>query len=279
MTLLSRFFAINRRLSFAVEERLPAGFRHHLHTLYKYQVADMINRRSRQVVIDVGGGKECPFLHFVDEPHSHLVVALDVSETELRQNREVDLCVVGDAAQHGFPLREGSADLVVSRSLVEHLRDNRAYFRNCARALRPGGTMIHAFPCRFAPFALVNQVLPNRLVRRLMAYFLPEWAAEGNYGFVAYYNRCYYSAVKDLLRENGLEKERFIFTYYQSMYFTPFFPLFCLSLGYDLLLWALGVRNLASGMLVVAQRPYEKAEPIVTTARHSERLSVSGVVR
>jgi|GEM_PF-673352 SAM-dependent methyltransferase len=255
MRLVSRFFAFNRRLSFALEERLPAGFRHHLHTLYKYQVADLLNRRPHQIVIDVGGGKECPFLPFVDDPGGHVLVALDIAEGELRQNTRVDLRVVADATLSGLPLRDGSADLVVSRSLAEHLRDTRAYFANCARALRPGGTMVHAFPCRFAPFALVNRVLPTPLVRRLIAYLLPEWAAEGNYGFVAYYDQCYYSAIKDLLRANGLTNDRFVFTYYQSMYFTPFFPLFCVMVSYDLLLWALGIRNLASGMLVIAERP------------------------
>jgi SAM-dependent methyltransferase len=235
MNCLDRFFAFNRRLSSELETRLPDAFKHHLHTLYKYQVAAVINRRPGQLVLDVGGGKECPFLQFVDQPQAHIIVALDCSEQQLRQNHQLALRIVGDAALAGFPLRDGSVDLVVSRSVVEHISDNSAYFKNCARALRPGGSMVHAFPGRFAPFALLNQVLPNRLVRRLIGYFLPEWVEEGNYGFIAFYNRCYYTAIRDLIRDNQLTNPRFVFPYYQALYFTSFFPLYCLMVSFDLI--------------------------------------------
>jgi SAM-dependent methyltransferase len=272
MNPLTRFFALNRRLSLAVEARLPQAFRHHLHTLYKYRVAALLNHRPGQVVLDVGGGKECPFLPYLDEPQGHLVIALDCSEEELRQNRQLNTLVVGDAAKHGFPIRDASVDLVVSRSLAEHIRDNAAYFENCARALRPGGTMIHAFPSRFAPFALVNQVLPNRFVRRLISYFHPDWVENGNYGFLAFYDRCYYSAVRKLVRDNRLRNERYVFTYYQSLYFTSFFPLFCVMVSYDLLLWKFGIRNLASGMLVTAERSSASPVPAEATACRSDVL-------
>ena len=156
MSLFARFIATNKRLSKAIEDWLPDLFKRHIQTLYNRQVAGLLNRRPGQVVLDVGGGKECPFLRYVDAPRAHLIVALDVSEEELRRNRRIDHKIVADAAAHGFPLRDGSADLVVSRAVVEHIRDNAAFFGNCARVLRQGGVMVHAFPGRFAPFALMN---------------------------------------------------------------------------------------------------------------------------
>lgn len=276
MHVLSRFFALNRRLSEALEARLPTAFTHHPHTLYKLRVADILNRRPGQVVLDVGGGKDCPFLPHVDEPSKHLVIGLDCSEEQLRRNHQLASRVVTDAALDGFPVRDGSADLVVSRSVVEHIRDNRAFFENCARALRPGGVTIHAFPGRFAPFALINQVLPNWLVRRLIPYFLPDWVEDGNFGFVAYYDRCYFSAIRRLINRNGLKNENYILTYYQSLYFTSFFPLFCLMVSYDLMVWACGIRNLASGILVIAERPSEKSDRDADTLGPSvpgERIS------
>ena len=277
MRLLTRFFDLNRRLSLAVEARLPATFTQHPPTLYRRRVADAINRRPGQVVLDVGGGKDCPFLPYVDEPGAHLIVAFDYSEEELRRNRRLDNRVVGDAALAGLPFRDASADLVVSRSVVEHIRDNRAFFANCARALRPGGTMIHTFPGRFAPFALINQVLPNWLARRLLAYFFPEWV---NCGFVAFYNRCYYSGVSDLVRRNGLDNAYYTLTYYQSLYFTAFFPLYCLMLLYDLFVWGCGIRNLASAILVTADRPRKPADqpelPVAALGVEPSRMAPTG---
>src|SRR6516165_7196316 len=120
MSLLARFIEVNQWLSKATENRLPPVFKRHIQTLYKYQVAELLNRRPGQVVLDVGGGKECPFLPYLDAPHAHLIIALDISEEELRRNPRLDHKVVADAAAHGFPFRDGSADVVVSRSVVEH---------------------------------------------------------------------------------------------------------------------------------------------------------------
>src|SRR5215471_8118384 len=138
MRLSARFFAVNRQLCWAVEKRLSPAFTRHIQTLYKYQVAELLNRWPGQVVLDVGGGKECPFLPYLDAPHTHLIIALDISEEELRRNPRLDHKVVADAAAHGFPFRDGSADVVVSRSVVEHIHDNVAFFENCAHVLRPG---------------------------------------------------------------------------------------------------------------------------------------------
>ena len=254
MRLAARFFAINRQLCWAVQKRLPAAFTRHIQTLYKYEVAELLNRQPGQVVVDVGGGKECPFLPYLDDPTAHLIVTLDCSEEELRSNPLLGCKVVADAAAGGFPFLDGSADLVVSRAVVEHIHDNATFFHNCACVLRPGGVMVHAFSGRFAPFALTNRLLPNRLTRPLIGYLHPYWREEGNYGFPAFYDRCYFSAVKDLLRRNGFENARFTLLYYQSVYFTFFFPLFVLMLFYDVVVSLFGVGNLASGIIVKAVR-------------------------
>ena len=270
MSLLARFLDFNRRLSRAVEDRLPADFTRHLHTLYKYEVATLVNRRPGQVVLDIGGGKDCPFLPFVTEPQQQAIVAVDSSEEELRRNPDVRRRVVADAAAPAFPFGDGSADLIVSRSVVEHLHDNRAFLENSARALRPGGVMVHTFPGRFAPFSLLNQLIPNRLARRLIAAFHPQWEQEC--GFVAFYDGCYDSAMRGLLDRVGFKHPKFYYRYYQSIYFDFLFPLYLLMLGYDLLVWLLGIRNLACGILVVAQRP--AAEPD-RSARQAHEPSAS----
>jgi len=58
-----------------------------------------------------------------------------------------------------------------------------------------------------------------------------------------------------LLARHGFENYDFILLYYQSIYFNFFFPLYILMLGYDLIVAALGIRNLASGIVVTAERP------------------------
>ena len=151
-----RFFAANRRLSAAVEARLPDLFKRHPHTLYKYEVAELLNRRLGQVVLDVGGGKDCPFFPYINQPRGQLIIGLDYSEDQLRGNRDINQKIVADATARGLPLRDGSADLVVSRSVVEHLRDNKAFFENCTNVLRPGGAMISCIPRSVCAFCVTE---------------------------------------------------------------------------------------------------------------------------
>jgi SAM-dependent methyltransferase len=157
----------------------------------------------------------------------------------------------------------------VSRAVVEHIRDNAAFFRNCARVLRPGGIVVHAFSGRFAPFALMNQLLPNRLTRRVIDYLHPEWHEERNYGFLAFYDRCYFSTVKDLLDRNDFTNVRFNFLYYQSIYFNFFYPLFMLMLAYVSISSMLGIRNLASGIIVTAETPPNRQPRRRALMRHA----------
>jgi SAM-dependent methyltransferase len=255
MSALVRFIIANQRLSGAIERRLPAVFKQHIQTLYKYRAAELINRQSEQIVLDIGGGKDCPFLPFLEAPRGHLIIALDLSEQELRRNYQVDNKIVADAASDRLPFRDSSVDVVVSRSVVEHIANNGMFFANCARVLRPGGVMVHAFPGRFAPFALINQLLPNWLARRLVGYLHPDWRDEDNYGFLAFYDRCYFSAVQRLLLRNDFTNFKFDLLYYQSVYFNFFVPFYLFVLAYDLIAWKLRIRNLASGIVIMAERP------------------------
>jgi hypothetical protein len=63
MSLLARFIAANQRLSQATENRLRALFKRHIQTLYKYEVAELLNRRPGQIVLDVGGAMSARSWH------------------------------------------------------------------------------------------------------------------------------------------------------------------------------------------------------------------------
>jgi SAM-dependent methyltransferase len=86
-----------------------------------------------------------PVSPFVNPNGRHLIIALDLSDEELRHNQHLNHKIVPDAAALGFPFRDGTADIVVSRVVIEHIRDDAAFFENCARMRRPGAIMLPAF--------------------------------------------------------------------------------------------------------------------------------------
>lgn len=73
-------------------------------------------------------------------------------------------------------------------------------------------------------------------------------------GFPAFYDKCYYSAIKQLLGKHGFEIIEIKLSYYQSRYFNFFFPLFLISVIYEILLMVMGVKDLCAYILVVARK-------------------------
>lgn len=250
---LRRFFLSNQKICAKVESRLPAPFRRHLFTSYKYLVAERIDGSAQGLtVLDIGGGKECPYYEFTKTAAQHTIIAVDISEEELRQNCECHMRVVADAASPSLPFAASSADMITSRSVLEHLRDNAAFLRSCGRVLRRGGLLVNTFPCRRSPFAVINRLLPDRLARLLLFYFHPEW--RDVCGFKVYYDHCSHPEMSRLLEASGLEIVHCELRYYQAIYYDFFVPLYLLMVLYDLLLWKMNARSLSCQMLFVARK-------------------------
>jgi SAM-dependent methyltransferase len=205
---------------------------------------------GRVLVVDVGAGGRCPFRKYLPDNGRTKVVGVDLSLEAMAENDALDEKRIADVV-NALPFAPEEVDLVVSRSVMEHLSDVERFFANSATVLKPGGYTIHVFPCRYAPFAIANRMLPNRWTSRLMAYLHPSNVS----GFPAYYDQCYYNAAWRLCAKNGLEMVEARLSYYSSDYYSFFFPLFALSLLYEIALKRIGVRNLAADLLIVARKP------------------------
>ena len=254
--LLRAFFALNRRACLRVEPWLlqsratPLG-------LYEEWVRQFVGERHSGTVLDVGAGKSSFFAKAAAPERGMRVFALDVSGQELLPDQEAAGRVVADTLA-GLPFRGSSFDVITSRSVLEHVGDVGKLFEGCRDALRPGGYCVHVFSCRFAPFALINRVLPAAVSRKVVYFFRPE--TEGICGFSALYDRCYYSAVRELLERNGFEVVFMRPGFYQARYFDFFFPLFALMALYELAVAWMGLNNLSAYLLVVARRRQPSTE-------------------
>lgn len=213
---------------------------------------DMVNGRLRKaVVVDVGGGKHCPYAHVLKGGENTTIIAMDISESDLRYNSDVQNKLVADIAQ-GLPIGRQTVDIITSRTVLEHIDDVGGFVVHTRDVLKPGGYCIHFFPSKFAPFALLNQMLPKAVSKALVEFFWPE--QKGICAFPSFYNECYDSAIRNLLLKNGFELVDVKLSFYQSQYFDFCFPLFAISAVYDELVELLGVRNLAAYVLVVARK-------------------------
>ncbi len=249
--MLKRFFDWNVRLCDAIERCLPKEFTRSLHCLHADAAAALMNARPGLTVLDVGGGRHSLFAEQRRMELGHLLVGLDIAHEELRHNQRIDAGLVADACRR-LPFADACADLLVTRSVLEHLYNNEEFLREAYRVLKPGGSMAHVFPCRYAPFALVNRLLPNAVAQRLLYYFFPQW--RDSCGFKVYYRNCYDPRMPNLMRQLGFEITQYRVRYYQSIYFKFFVPLYLVSLSYDVFTWSLRMKPLACQMFVVARK-------------------------
>ena len=220
--------------------------------LYVEKVAEHVNAKPGQVIIDVGGGRSCRFVEALEPPRRGTIIAIDVAPGEMQHNTDVDAKVVGDVTR-ALPLEDQSVDLIASRSVLEHLPRLEPFMREAFRVLRPGGQCIHFFPCKFALFAMANQLIPNRVAKRLLYSVFEESAGIG--GFPAHYDHCHDPAFTRLLEKNGFEILWRHHGYYQAHYFSFAVPLYVLAALYEMAVAALGLKRLCAYLIVIARKP------------------------
>jgi SAM-dependent methyltransferase len=260
MSLLRAFVRFNRSLSQGVARHLPQA-RTNPYEEYLLLVGQLMNAAPHLTVADIGGGKQCGFARYRDPRKHTKIIAVDISGEELVQNSDVDDKRVADVTVE-LPFAHGEVDLIVSRSVLEHLPDVEAFIRVAADRLREGAFFVGRFPSKFSVTALLNQILPSGISARLLRMFIP--ASEGRLGFPAFYDRCYPSAMVKILRKNGFAVTDVRAYYHHRDYYYGFFPLFLLTAVYEYMIMKCGAKNLAASVLVVAQRsgvPGSQARP------------------
>lgn len=248
MPLLRRFLDANSRLSARLDKRKDVK----LYERYDADVAAAIHALARgSLVVDLGGGRHCSFAHLIQPQQDIRIVAVDVSAEELAANHFVDEVRVADVST-ALPFADNEVDLLVSRTLLEHVPDVEAAVMNVARVLRPGAQTIHLVPCRYALFAIFGRIVPFPIARRMLHMLIP--AARGVVEFDVVYDRAHPRALERIFHTAGFRDVRTECTWDQAAYAGAIFPIFLLVLIYQRVAEALRIRVLAAYVIVKAVR-------------------------
>jgi len=96
-------------------------------------------REAGAVLVDLacGGGLMAPYAARLGYRH----VGVDLNLTALRTAREHGVLPVRGSVLE-VPLADGCTDVVVAGEVLEHVADDVAVLAECARLLRPGGTLV-----------------------------------------------------------------------------------------------------------------------------------------
>lgn len=248
--MIRRFFEANRRLSSRWADRVEST-----EAFYRDYDARVLAAASRLApgssIVDLGGGRQCPFAAAVDRSGGTRIVAVDLSPEELAANRDVDETRVANVAE-GLPFEPGEVALLVSRTLLEHVQGVPAAIGHIGEAIGPGGRTIHLVPCRNALFALVGRFVPWRLAKPAVDLLIPS--AKGVIEFEPFYDHCDPPTLERLFGQAGFSRVEVEVCWAQTDYFQAFFPAFLAVWAYQALMRRLGVCRLATYAIVDAVR-------------------------
>ena len=203
---------------------------------------------NRVVLLDAGCGRTVPVLKKFLGRAARLIGVELVDFTEVPPGIET---YNADLAR--IPLPDGSVDLIMSRSVFEHLADPQAVYREFARLLRPGGTIIFLTANLWDYGTLVARLVPNRFHARIVKKV--EGRAEED-TFPTEYRTNTRRDVDRLAQAAGLQVESFEYLSQYPNYLMFNGALFFVGMCFEKLISRLdGLRFLRGWILVTLRKP------------------------
>ena len=165
--------------------------------LYEKQIAHYLRRKH--MLLDAGCGRLAPVLHlFREQVEKAIGVDLVQFSPELADSGLLLL----NCELTAIPLASASLDLIISRSVVEHLADPACAYAEFHRLLKPGGRLIFITPNVWSYPMVASRIIPNRFHAAVV-----DWA-EGrpkDDTFETYYRSNSFRAIRRLAAGTAFE--------------------------------------------------------------------------
>jgi ubiquinone/menaquinone biosynthesis C-methylase UbiE len=235
----------DRQKCLELYDRYYAGRKFH-DTVYRELIAKYLSPGCR--LLDAGCGR---YLKFSREltPEAR-VVGIDLEREFDTDNSAAPFAIRGDIAT--LPFTSGSFDMVIARSVVEHLTDPPRVFREFFRVLRPGGHVVLITPNKFDYVSMIAAITPYSFHRFIVSriFQVPEDDV-----FPTMYRANTVSSMRRAMTGAGLrEREMDTINHYPAyLMFSP--VLFRLGVAYERLTARRALRMLRGSILCAFEKP------------------------
>jgi len=248
-------------------ERYYAG-RQFQDALYHQLIRKHLRRGQR--VLDAGCGRYLKFCRTLSDVAE--VVGIDLETALETDNRRAPFGVRGDIGYLPFP--SNCFDMVISRSVVEHLADPPRVFREFARVLRPGGKVVMITPNKYDYVSVIASLTPYWLHRSLVSRIFGVSADDV---YPTLYRANTLSSLRKAFNAAGMiENELDTFNHYPAyLMFSP--VLFRLGVAYERLTSLRFGRRLRGLILGVFEKPDSAGNDAVWRTSSNHTLSEAPV--
>ena len=221
----------------------------HPYRLFEEQVGRTL--RPDSVLLDAGCGRTVPVLRKFVGRASRLIGVELVEFTDVPSGIET---FRADLAN--IPVADASVDVIMSRSVFEHLEDPAAVYNEFARILKPGGRVIFLTANMWDYATLIARLVPNRFHPSIVRW--TEGREEADTFPVCYRTNTHRTVLR-LAADAGLEVDEFRYLGQYPNYLMFNAALFLLGTGYDKLVTRFeALRFLRGWILVTLRRPTAK---------------------
>jgi SAM-dependent methyltransferase len=195
------------------------------------------------VLLDAGCGRTVPVLRKYVGRAERLIGVELVKFTDVPPGIETYNADLGS-----LPLDDGGVDVIMSRSVFEHLADPESVYREFARVLRPGGRVVFLTANMWDYGTLAARLIPNRFHSRIVK--MVEGRAEED-TFPTAYKTNTRSAVEHLAAISGLRVEAFDYVSQYPNYLMFNAPLFLIGVAYEKLISRFDALRFLRGWILV----------------------------
>ena len=129
----------------------------HPYSIFEKIIRDYLQENC--VMLDIGCGREAPVLQKFGGDCKTLI-GMDMSEIKKTRDDGRINFIVGDLVNIG--LQSNSVDVVIARSVLEHIETPEKVYQEIYRVLRHGGHFIFLTPNLYDYASICAKVIPNR---------------------------------------------------------------------------------------------------------------------
>lgn len=230
----------------ALAERLRDRYfrQDHPYRIFEREVERLL--RSEHTLLDAGCGREAPVLSGFRGRARRLIGVDLVQFQAVKEGVELLNSDLGN-----IPLAEASVDLVMSRSVMEHVGDPASVYCEIFRILKPRGHFVFLTPNFWDYASIIATVIPNRFHPGIVARTEGRAACDV---FPVAYRTNTRRAIAHWTAQSGFELVSFRYLGQYPSYFMFNGLLFLLATGYHKLIDGIPALRFLQGWLLVSLR-------------------------
>jgi SAM-dependent methyltransferase len=216
----------------------------HPYRLFEERISSLLHREA--VLLDAGCGRTAPVLQKYRGQAGRLIGVDLVEFVDTPSDLMLFNCDLANV-----PVAGGSVDVIMSRSVFEHLENPGAVYKEFCRLLKPGGRVVFLTANLWDYATIIARITPNRLHPAIVARV--EGRAEDDV-FPTCYRTNSSGAVNRLAAGAGFEVEEFDYLGQYPNYFMFNGVLFFLGTCYDKLVCRFELLRFLRGWIMVTLR-------------------------